>query len=57
MFLFFLPLPDYYLMMSECSYSCFVVSVFGIFLCCLCLSSDACSALRNDEPFLCYCAI
>ena len=38
---FFFPLSDYYMMMSACSYSWCVVSVFGISLRCLCLSFNA----------------
>ena len=56
-YLQFFPLPDYYLMMIECSYSWCSLSMFDIFLCCLCLSSNACSVLRYDQPFLCGCAI
>ena len=47
MFIFF-PLPDSYLMMSECSYSWCAGSVFGISLCCLCLSPNTCSVATNQ---------
>jgi len=46
----------YYLMMSECSYSWCVVSVFVTSRCCLCLSINTFSVLRYDS-FLCYCII
>jgi len=43
----FFPLLDYRLM-SECIYSCCVVSVFGIYLCCLCVPINTCSVLHYD---------
>jgi len=43
----FFPLLDYYLMMSECSYSRCVVSVFGTSLCCLRIC-NTCSEMRYD---------
>jgi len=58
---FFFPLPDYCLTMRECScnQSCnwCVVSVFGVSLCCLCLSSNTCSVLRYHQSFLWFCVI
>jgi len=40
---YFFPLLDYYLMMSGCSYSWCIVSVFVISPCCLCSSINTCS--------------
>jgi len=37
---FFFPLPDYHLILSKCSYSWCLVSLFGISMCCLCSSSN-----------------
>ena len=47
-FIFF-PLPNYYLMMSERSYSWCGVSAFGNSLCCLCLWVNTCSVLRYHQ--------
>ena len=52
--------PFLWLRFGNCAYYSYgwcVVSVFGISLHCLCLSSNTCFVLRYNKPFWCYCVV